>query len=273
MLVSASMVLGVAIACRYLGGSKEAEAQAPARRDAQVKAASAATARHQPPQHDVMAIVNGKDINRRQLEHACIERHGEEVLESLVNKRLIEHHCKNRNIRVTPEEIEQELQTMAKRFKLGREQWLELLANERGIGEQEYKRDILWPTIDLRKLAASNLTATQEELQREYETLYGPSVRARIIVVNEQQKAAAIHRQLTANPDEFARLAMNESIDVNSASIGGLIQPIRPHVGDRGLERAGVCFGEGTDFVRRADRRAIRHSQVRRHQSGSQGPV
>lgn len=245
MLLSASVVLGVAIACRYLGGTAEADAQAPARRDTQVQPAAAQTVRHQPPQHDVMALVNGQDINRRQLAQACIERHGEEVLESLVNKRLIEHHCRNRNIRIAPEEIEEELQRMAKRFKLGREQWLELLANERGIGEQEYKRDILWPTIALRKLAASNLTASQEELAREYETQYGPSVRVRIIVLEGQQKATAIQRQLLANPDDFARLAMNESIDVNSASIGGLIQPIRPHVGDEHLERAAFALQPG----------------------------
>ena len=38
---------------------------------------------------------------------------------------------------------------------------------------------------------------------------------------------------------------MTESIDVNSASIGGLIQPIRPHVGDEGIERAAFALQPG----------------------------
>ena len=49
--------------------------------------------------------------------------------------------------------------------------------------------------------------------------------------------AEQIHRELADQPTDFARLAMQNSIDVNSASIGGLIQPIRHHVGDPAIER------------------------------------
>src|SRR5690606_36972987 len=47
-----------------------------------------------------------------------------------------------------------------------------------------------------------------------------------------------VQREASARPAEFARLAMAHSQDVNSASIGGLIQPIRPHAGDPQVERA-----------------------------------
>ena len=134
---------------------------------------------------------------------------------------------------------------MAKRFKLSREHWLELLTKERGITEAEYKRDIIWPTIALRKLADEELTVTEQDLRKEFETQYGASVRTRIIVVGDGAKAQQLQRQLSANPDDFARVAMNESIDVNSASIGGLIQPIRQHVGDVGIERAAFALEPG----------------------------
>ncbi len=245
MIVGTGVVLGVALLCRQFVGTAEADAQAPAKQDANVQPASATQPAYTPPQHDVMAIVNGEDINRRQLEKACAERFGEEVLESMVNKRLILHHCEKRNITITQQEVEDEVERMAKRFKLTRENWLELLANERGIGEAEYKRDILWPTIALRKLAADELTVTDAELRREFESQYGRSVRARIIVVADGNKASALQQQLAAQPEEFARLAMNESIDVNSASIGGLIQPIRPYVGDPGLEKVAFALQPG----------------------------
>ena len=190
------------------------------------------------PQHDVMAIVNGEDIKRAQLAQACVERHGEEVLESLVNKRLILHHCRNRNIEVTQDEISAEIDHMAKRFKLGREQWLDLLERERGIGREEYVRDILWPTLALRKLAADQLTVSEEELDKAYETQFGPAVHARLLVVSSRAQAEEVHAQLVQRPEEFARLAMKHSEDINSASIGGLIQPIRRHVGDASLEQA-----------------------------------
>ncbi len=245
MLAGAALVLGIALACRQLAGTAEAEAQSPVRHDSKVEPASATQEEYKPPQHDVMAIVNGEDINRRELEKACAERFGEKVLESIVNKKLILHHCKKRGITITRQEVESEVDRMAKRFKLTREHWLELLANERGIGEAEYKRDILWPTIALRKLAAKQLTVSDDELRREFESQFGASVRARIIVVSDRAKAQQLQQQLVANPKDFARLAMNESIDVNSASIGGLIQPIRRHVGDAALEHAAFSLQEG----------------------------
>src|SRR4029079_6772970 len=76
-----------------------------------------------------------------------------------------------------------------------------------------------------------------KELQEAYEAAYGPAVKCRLIVVDNRQKAEDLHRQLLAQPTEFAKLAMQNSLDVNSASIGGMIQPIRHHVGDPAIER------------------------------------
>ena len=101
-----------------------------------------------------MAVVNGQDIRRDALATACCERYGNEVLEGLVNKRLIMHHCNNRQIAVTDQEVDAEIDRMAKRFKIGREQWLRMLERERGVNAEQYKRDILWPTLALRKCAA-----------------------------------------------------------------------------------------------------------------------
>jgi parvulin-like peptidyl-prolyl isomerase len=189
-------------------------------------------------QHDVMAVVNGQDIRRDALATACCERYGNDVLEGLVNKRLIMHYCKNRQIEVTDQDVEAEIDRMAKRFKIGKEQWLQMLERERGINAEQYKRDILWPTLALRKCAADQLTVSDEQLQQAYESQYGPAVKCRLIVVRDRQLAEQLHRQLADKPADFARLAMQNSIDVNSASIGGLIQPIRRHVGDPAIEQA-----------------------------------
>lgn len=245
MIASASVVLGIAVMCRQFMGASEAEAQTTAQVDRNVQPTSAKARPYQPPKHDVMAIVNGEDISRPDLEKACAERFGEDVLEAMVNKRLIMHHCKKRGITITEQDVDEELDRIAKRFKLSRQHYLELLQNERGVKEQEYKRDILWPTIALRKLAAAELVVTDEELRKEYESLYGESVRVRIIVVQNGPKAQKLHQQLLANPNDFAAVAMSESIDVNSAPIGGLIQPIRRHVGDPGIEQAAFSLSAG----------------------------
>jgi parvulin-like peptidyl-prolyl isomerase len=189
--------------------------------------------------------VNGKDISRAQLMDACVQRFGEDVLESLVNKRLILNHCKKRNIQVTEQEIAAEIDRMAKRFQLGREQWLELLEKERGVSPQEYARDIVWPTLALRKLADSQLQVSEEEIRIAYEQEYGEMIRARLIAVSNAELAGKLHAQLTSKPDDFARLAIEHSQDVNSASIGGMIQPIRRHVGDQAIEKEAFSLQPG----------------------------
>ena len=261
LISAAAIVLLASLVARGLV-SNEAGAQQPSNQ----RAARGVSHRVKPadpnqagPQHDVMAIVNGKDISRPALAQACVERHGETVLESLVNKRLIEHHCRKRGVTVTPAEIDAELDRMAKRFKLGREQWLELLENQRGVTQEEYKRDILWPTLALRKLAESDLTVSDKELSRAYEARFGPSVRVRLIVVTDAQKAREIQRQAADRPQEFPRLAMEYSEDVNSASIGGLIQPTRPHAGDPAIERVAFDLkpGEISDVLRVGQQHAI----------------
>ncbi len=233
-------VIGLCLLLRYLT-SRSADAQIPnpfrGNEQAQKPTAQQAAAelpRHERPKHDVMAVVNGQDIRRDALATACVERYGEDVLEGLVNKRLIMHHCRNRHIEVTDAEIDR----MAGRFKIGRQQWLEMLERERGINIAQYKRDILWPTLALRKCAADQLTVSDEQLQQAYDSQFGPAVKCRLIVVNDRQLAEQLRRQLVDKPDDFARLAMQHSVDVNSASIGGLIQPIRRHVGDQAIEQA-----------------------------------
>ncbi|QEG34354.1 peptidylprolyl isomerase [Bythopirellula goksoeyrii] len=195
--------------------------------------------------HDVMAIVNGKDISRKDLSDACVKRHGEEVLESLVNKRLILNHCEKRGIAITNQDIAAEIDRMAKRFQLSREQWLEMLEKERGITAQEYARDIVWPTLALRKLAEKNIQVSDAELSEAMEREFGETINARLIAVGTPELANEIRNKLLADSEQFARLAIEHSVDINSASVGGLIQPIRHHIGDAAIEQAAFELAPG----------------------------
>lgn len=245
--LATAIVVGASLLARGVVSDNAAEAQSPRQAANSTHRAPVAAANlpEGGPPHDVMAIVNGKDISRQTLVQACVERHGEEVLEGLVNKSLIEHHCRKRGVSVTPAEIEAEVDRMAKRFKLGREQWFELLQNQRGVDEAEYRRDILWPTLALRKLAANRVQPSADEVQEAYETRFGPARRVRLIVVTDAAKATQVQREASARPADFPRLAMTHSQDVNSASIGGLIQPIRLHAGDPQVERVAFNLQPG----------------------------
>jgi parvulin-like peptidyl-prolyl isomerase len=245
-IIAAAVILVAFLKFRQVDGTQTAKAaQTSAATTAQSAQADGGVPAVTRLQHDVMAIVNGKDISRVDLTNACVERHGEDVLESLVNKRLILNHCENRSIAITNEELAAEIDRMAKRFNLAREQWLELLERERGISAQEYARDIVWPTLALRKLAAAQVQPSAEEIDRALERDFGASVNARLIAVSDQKLANELHQKLLADPTQFARLAIEHSIDINSASVGGLIQPIRRHIGDAGIEQAAFALKPG----------------------------
>ena len=245
-MVVAGVVVALLLQFREVEGDRAAIAQTarPTKKAASTQAA-AKLPRKKHPQYDVMASVNGKDISRKDLINACVHRFGEGVLESLVNKRLIMSHCEKRGITISQQEIATEVDRMAKRFKLGREQWFEMLEKERGISPEEYARDIVWPTLALRKLAADQVEPTREEIDKAYVRDFGEMISARLIAVNDADLARRLHAQLTANPSGFARVAIEHSIDVNSASVGGLIQPIRHYVGEPAIEREAFKLAPG----------------------------
>src|SRR5205823_5492373 len=83
----------------------------------------------------VMAVVNGEQINRQELGRECIRRYGEEVLESMVNRQLISDACAQKGIQVTDADVSAEIDKVAGRFGLARDRWLTLLREEhRGAG-------------------------------------------------------------------------------------------------------------------------------------------
>jgi len=197
------------------------------------------------PPMRVVATVNGEEITRDQLARECLKHYGNTVLEHLVNKYLIKQECERQGISVVQADVNAEIERMATRFGLAVDQWLKMLEEERGINPRQYANDIIWPTLALRKLAGNRLEVTQQELTEQYESQYGPSVQARLIVCDDRQTAERVRAKAAADPDGFAKLALAESVDVASASTGGMIQPIRKHIGDKQIEEVVFAMKEG----------------------------
>lgn len=194
---------------------------------------------------ELIAVVNGDPIRRNDLARQCLWHYGKEVLEKLVNKQLIIQYCREKGVTVSNEEVKTEISRQAKRFRLATDQWLKMLEKERNINPTQYARDVVWPTLALKKLAADRLTVSGEEIKRAYETAYGEAVKARLIACQSAEKARQVHAKAVAHPDDFGNLAKLHSDDTNSASAKGLIQPIRPHVGDPELERLAFSLRDG----------------------------
>jgi parvulin-like peptidyl-prolyl isomerase len=243
----------VVIAClaiRQIGPTSSASAKPPAGAPAKKAAATAPVNRaaQQPAEpakpQPFVATVNGEQIRREDLARECLRHYGEEVLEALVNKQLIGEECARRKLAIDEREVDAEIDRLARKFSLPKEQYLKLLEKERQVRPAQY-REMIWLTLALRKLAAEQLNVSRDEIDRAFESQFGPAVKARLIAIKDPQKAKKIHALAVAKPEQFGALARQHSDDTSSASVNGLIQPIRRHLGDPALEQAAFALKPG----------------------------
>ena len=182
-----------------------------------------------PSAPEIAAEVNGDKITRTSLAAECLQLHGEDELQELINKTLIRQECERRNIVITAEEINAEVLRMAQTFDLTTEQWLQVLEQQRDISPEQYRQDIIWRILALGKLAESRLEVSPEELQAAYEAQYGHAVRARQIVLATRGEAEAVLGELRQHPEAFAAIAKNKSICTVTQPYGGMLYPMRRH--------------------------------------------
>lgn len=192
-----------------------------------------------------MALVNGQQISRQQLADECMRRYGNEVLESIVNKHLIWQECQRLQISITEDDVNHEVERMAAKFGLAVDRWMMMLEQEREISADKYRRDIIWPTLALRKLASGQIEVTEQQLREAFESEYGAKAKVRMISIGDPKKAEQVWQHARANPDKFGDLAKQHSEDANSAAARGLIPPIRKHVGHDAVEKAAFALKKG----------------------------
>jgi parvulin-like peptidyl-prolyl isomerase len=185
----------------------------------------------------VVAVVNGQTITRDKLAQDCIERFGSIVLDNLMNKHLILQACKAKGITITQADVNNELTRMSNKFGLSTKLFLEAMEKNRGIAPEQLATEVVWPMLALRTLAADKIQVSPQEIDAVMQSEYGPKVQVRMIAVSQADKARQLHAEATAKPDNFRRLAKEQSEDAVSASVEGLLPPIRRNSGDDQLEK------------------------------------
>lgn len=196
--------------------------------------------RKQPSLEDfpkVVAVVNGGTISRDKLAQDCLRRFGTTVLDNVLNKQLILQACQAKGIAITQADVNEEITQTATKFGITTKLFLENLEKERDITPEHYASEIVWPMLALRSLAADKIKVSREEIEEIIQSEYGEKVQVRLIATKSEQKANRLHAEVTANPDRFARVATEQSEEAISASVGGLLPPIRKYSGDDQLEQ------------------------------------
>jgi foldase protein PrsA len=178
----------------------------------------------------LLGRVNDQPITYDLVAQECVAQYGAKVLDSIINRMIIQQACEKQGISVKESEIRQEVNDIAARFNLPVDAWYQMLKAERDITPEQYHRDIIWPMLALKKLAGKEITVTEEDMRKAFERDYGPRVEARIIFIDgNPRRAADIWEECQRDPDNFDALARKYSADPNSRPLGGVVPPIRRH--------------------------------------------
>ncbi len=169
-----------------------------------------------------VAVVNGERITRAELTDTLILYAGRDVLDELIEKKLILQECRQQNITVSDEEIEAELDELKEWF--GSEEEFTEAMSQHGYTMDRLIEDV---RVDLmrRKLVEAEIDVTEEALQAFFEDnrfLFDEQeqVKARhILVENEDDMAVLISR--LEDGEDFAELAGEFSLDTFTKDTGG----------------------------------------------------
>ncbi|MEX2285920.1 MAG: peptidylprolyl isomerase [Planctomycetaceae bacterium] len=192
-----------------------------------------------------VARVNGQLISWDMVAQECMSRYATEVLDSMIDRMVVQQACEEQNIQISPAEVEAEIMRISKQFNLTPDTWFQMLQSDRKITPDQYRRNVIWPMLALRKLASEKIEVTDEDMKKAFIRDYGEKVRARMIVLDNQRRAEEVLKLATEQPEDFGRLAQKHSIEPNSKSLNGAIPPIRRYGGNETLENEAFKLKEG----------------------------
>jgi|GEM_PF-117524 len=193
-------------------------------------------------------------ITLAELAEQCIHRHGKEVLEGMIHRRLIQQACQKQQITITEADLDQEIARAASLVLPPKpdgspdvEAYLARITEQTNMTVEVFRRNTVWPSAALRKLVAGSVQVTEEDIERGFQANYGPRVRCRAIVMNDLRRAQEVWERARSRPhaEYFGELARQYSMDAVSASMGGQIPPIRRFGGRPELEQQAFALSPG----------------------------
>jgi PPIC-type PPIASE domain len=191
-------------------------------------------------QRVVAYLYDSIPITREELGEYLIARLGAEKLELLVNKRIIELACKERNIEVTAAEVEAALEENLSGLSVSREVFVKEVLKGYKKTLYEWKEDVLRPKLLMTKLVRDKVTSTEEDLRKAFEAYYGEKVECRLILYpkSEENRARAEYPSIRDSEEAFAQKAKQQASPHLAAVGGKLDKPLgRYTIGNDELER------------------------------------
>lgn len=192
-------------------------------------------------QEKIVARVGPEVITKDELYNFMVQQTGQEALDNLVVKKIIELEAENQNIKVTADEIDKEVEELAEYYG-GKDAMTQTLAMY-NINLDQVREDVT-VNIKLEKLLSQRIEITDQEVQEHFQVnqeAYAVEEQIKVshILVENEQEAQEI-KTLLAEGGNFNDLARERSTDPGSKEQGGDLGMITR--GEMGEEFDQVAF-------------------------------
>jgi parvulin-like peptidyl-prolyl isomerase len=184
-----------------------------------------------PPPNQVVAYLNGSDpVTREELGEYLIARFGSEKIEFLVNRRIIDLACKEKNIAVSDEEVEAAFKEDLAMLNVNKAHFQKEFLAKWGKTLYEWREDVIRPRLLLTKFCQGKVKCNEAELKQCFDAHYGERLECRVILwpADQQRFALAEYSRIRDSEEEFARKAKSQA-STTLAAQGGRIPPFGRH--------------------------------------------
>jgi RNA polymerase sigma factor (sigma-70 family) len=201
-----------------------------------------AAARRQP----VAYIFQDVAITREELGDYLIARMGPDRLEALINRRILEHACRQKGITATEAEVEAALGEDIQALRRHGQDFAAVL-RQRGQTLRGWREDVIKPRLLLAKLCRGRVRVTEKDVRNAFEARYGEKVECQMILWprGEREQAERTYEVIRTDGRQF-QLAAGTQPTPALARADGHIPPVGRHsTGSEGLEEAAFRLREG----------------------------
>lgn len=195
---------------------------------------------------DYVATVDGEKILQTELDEALRDQYGADMLDTLINNKIIELEAKKEDITVSDDAIQAEYDELVESY--GGEDSLQETLDANGLTKESVKDNIRMYQLTKDVIAAS-IDISDEELTQYFEENkddYGQleQVAASHIFLEDEATAKEVEAKITAGED-FAELAKAYSVDTDTSEDGGDLGYISRGQMDEQFEEAAFALEKG----------------------------
>lgn len=205
------------------------------------------------PSRTALVSINGEAIKKDEFIEAVMDQGGRNVLDWLIESKLISQKAKEEGVSITDKEIEDRISQLRESFG-SQEKFVSFLSLY-GLTEESLKKQLI-PRLLAEKIMMKNKSITDKELLDYFNKNKSSfdekeQVKLRHILVKTLEEAQQIEAELKKGT-EFSKLAKERSVDTATNAQGGELGWVARGVLDPALENVvfSLNAGERTSIIK-----------------------